>query len=543
MKIHIYILFIGILATSLYSCSDYLDTQPYSKNTVDKLYTSASGAELGLTGCYSTLNASNIQGVTNGSFVVDMPMMFNAGTDEVIKSPGLTRLGLSEIAGHTYTSQNSTLRENWFFLFAGVNRTNYLIENIDGIDMDETRKKEIKGEGHFLRGLYYFYLSLSYGALPLYESPNHSEDAQREPIEKVYELIVADLTIAYETLPEISSREGRANKWSAAGFLAKVYTYLGSCKNNNIGADLNFELNSFDWVDANNMYSNAKTITDDIISNSGLRLTEEYNYLFRETTGSWQVEESLFALQGSKSASNGNYNLLLYWQVPTGGATTLGGGYGWLRPTGELFNKYDSLDLRKAHNLVQGYKTSSSIENIEGNDYYIPEPLNAPTNNGYCVGKYRHRVPSTKTIPNKVWSDGDIILLRYADIILLNAEARFFTGDEAGARNKLREIRDRAANDGQLDIIEAAYYNSNFATELLESRSRELCFEGWRRFDLIRFGKMGEAINNLSIDVGRWNTATVINELQQNWEPYNIWYPIPKTDIELSPIEQNPGYN
>lgn len=532
---------LGISLISLDSCTKYLDTQPYSFNTVDKLYKSKDGAELGMTGCYNTLNAQTVQGTGwGGSFVAVIPFMFNGGTDEVVTRDGFTDPSYAPFGSLNYTSQNPSLVSNWFVLFAGINRTNYLLENIDGVNMDENRKAEMKGEAHFLRGFFYFYLSLAYGALPVYTTSVQDAKAQREPIQKVYDLIIADFTAAYQTLPDKASISGRANKWSAAGYLAKVYTYLASCKKNNVGADLNFELNSFDWVDATDMYNKAKTVTDDIINNSGLKLTQHYDYLFRETTGTWQKEESLFSLIGSKSASNGNYNLLLFWQIPIG-APTAGGGYGYLRPTGELFYKYDAADKRRTHNLTQAVFTSSPTENIEGVKYYIPDSLPDPKQYNMCVGKFRYRDASLKNISN-AWSDGDIVLLRYADILLLNAEALYFTGDEAEARGRLREVLARIAdNDNQLNALTTAYYNQDFIAELLDSRSRELCFEGWRRIDLIRFGKMTEVINSLSSDKGSWNT--IVPQIQANWDPSKIWFPIPKSDIELSPLEQNPGYN
>ena len=106
----------------------------------------------------------------------------------------------------------------------------------------------------------------------------------------VYEQIISDLTYAYETLADRASEPGRADKWSAAGYLTKVFTYLASFKMNNVGEDLNFELNSFAWVEANAMYTRAKEVTDDIIANSGFKLTEKYDYLFRETTEQWKAE-------------------------------------------------------------------------------------------------------------------------------------------------------------------------------------------------------------------------------------------------------------
>ncbi len=545
-KLSLQIISLLIISFSvLNGCTDYLDTQPYSVDTVDKLYTSEDGAELGLTGCYNLLNAESVQGTWGATFVAVMPFMLNGGTDEVATRDGFTDVKYAPLGNYTYTSQNPSLEGNWFSLFAGVNRANYLLEQIDGVDFeDEDRKEEIRCEAHFLRGFYYFYLSAFYGGVPLFTTSEQSVSEPRSSLENVYGQVISDLTYAYQNFPSdsiASTKSGRANKWSAAGYLAKVYTYLASCKNNNVGADLNFELNSFNWVDASAMYNKAKLITEDIIENSDLELTEHYDYLFRETTKSYQKEESLFSLAGSENVSNGNFNLMLYFQIPIG-SSSAGGGYGWYRPMGELFYKYHSSDPRRMHNLTEVLDTENAIESIDGVNYFVPDTLDDPTSAYYCVGKFRYRDPDEKSI-SSAWSDGDIVLLRYADILLLNAEARYFSGDESGARERLSEVRSRIATDeNELEMFNNVYYNSDFLTELLDSRSRELCFEGWRRIDLIRFGKLGEVVNSLSEDTGKWNTIVPI--MQSYWNSNKIWFPIPKSDIELSEnLEQNPGYN
>jgi len=543
MKINRYILLLMVLVllTGLFSCKDYLDTQPYSFNTVDKLYTSAQGAELGITGCYNALNAETIQdGAWGGSFIAIVPFMLNGGTDEVVTRDGNVEPNWAPFGNATFTSQSPKLKDNWFVFFTGINRVNYLLEKIDGVDMNEERRTEMKGEAHFLRGFFYFYLTVEFGAVPIFTTSNHNTNLQRESLENVYNLIISDLTVAYKTLPDRASKQGRADKWSAAGYLTKIYTYLASSKINKVGEDLNFPLNSFAWVNQNEMYNLAKEISDDIIENSGFILTEHYDYLFRETTEEWKAEESLFSLLGSKNIGSGNLNLTLFWQIPVG-APAAGGGYGMLRPLGEFFYKYDSTDIRRSQNITQALFTENPIEKIEGVTYYIPVPCTDPLDKDLCVGKYRYRAAAEKNFAD-AWSDGNISLIRYADILLLNAEARYFLGDESGAREKLREVRKRIAiDDKQLNRLTSYYYNEDFITELLDSRSRELCFEGWRRIDLIRFGKIDEAIAQLTDNMGKWNT--IVPELQANWKHYKMWFPIPQSEIEISPLEQNPGYN
>lgn len=531
---------ITIVLINISSCTSELDTQPYSFSTVDKLYTSANGAELGLTGCYNLLNTETIQGTAwAATFVATVPFMLNGGTDEVVLRDGIVDPNWAPFGNATFSKQNPKLRDAWFAFFAGINRVNYLLENIDGIEMSENRKKEIIGEAHFLRGVYYYYLAVEFGGLPIYTTSDHDLELQRESVELVYDFIISDLKIAYQTLNNRADKLGRADKWSAAGYLTKIYTYLASMKMNNVGEDLGFALNSFGWVNANEMYTKALSVTEDIIANSGFILTENYDYLFRETTEQAKAEESLFSLLGSKNVSAGNLNLTLFWQIPVG-APSAGGGYGQLRPVGEFFYRYDETDIRRTHNITSWIDTNRPTENIEGVTYYIPGLLVDPLDENLCVGKYRYRSADEKQISN-AWSDGNISLIRYADILLHNAEARYFTGDESGARARLKEVRSRiATSETNLNELTTNYYKADFVEELLDSRSRELCYEGWRRIDLIRFGIIDQTIAGLSDDLGTWNT--IVPVLQSNWAHHKMWFPIPQTEIELSPLEQNPSW-
>ena len=81
-------------------------------------------------------------------------------------------------------------------------------------------------------------------------------------------------------MPQRNTYDSRANKYTAAAMLAKVYLYLAACKENNVGADLNFPLNSFDWVDSNAMYAETKALCADIYANGAYILNPEYAYNF-----------------------------------------------------------------------------------------------------------------------------------------------------------------------------------------------------------------------------------------------------------------------
>ena len=253
--------------TLLCSCGDFLDEKVYSFAEGNTLFANASNTEKALTGAYDALNANAIQSqAPHALFSRNIHLLTQLGCDEMIGRTDF--IGIADIkpfCNYTYNSESRFLADAWFALYAGIYRANGVIENAPNVaDMSEARRKEVVLEARFLRGFYYTYLAWFWGGVPLQKSVNDSELTPRSSLKDVYELIINDLKSAYEGLPERNTYDSRANKYTAAAMLAKVYLYLAACKENNVGADLDFPLNSFDWVDSPALYAEAKTLCADI---------------------------------------------------------------------------------------------------------------------------------------------------------------------------------------------------------------------------------------------------------------------------------------
>jgi hypothetical protein len=488
---------------------------------------------MALVGCYNGLSGNND---LFGQFLL---FVLNGATDECIARSGVTNQ-VSQFGLGGVSSADPQLANTWAALYRGINRTNHLIANIDAIDMSESRKTEIKAEAMFLRGVFHSYLAMMFGAVPVKLSPD-PEDGPRLPVEDVYKAVISDLEFAYQNLPHRAKISGAANKWSAAGFLAKVYAYLGSAKTNHMGQDLNFEPNSFEWVNADEVYAKTKTITQDIITNSGFKLTSRYDFLFRETTREAQSEECLLMVEASSSVSNGVWNRYGNAWLPFGPPALGGNNSRWFGPLAEIFDKYNAKDIRRTHNMTRQFTATSTVEEIGGYRYYVPLAATTPDQGNFTPGKFRQRDATQKPIPQ--WaSDGNFPLLRFADILLLHAEALYYTGNEPGARTTLTTLRQRAVSvPADVATLNTAYFKSDFVKELLDERSRELCFETHRRFDLARFGVYTSVIGNLTADRGLYKTS--VPTLKENWKPYRIWFPVPVAELDLNrSLKQNPGY-
>jgi starch-binding outer membrane protein, SusD/RagB family len=540
------ILFILILAT-LTGCEQFLDATPYSVTTTENFYNTPAEAEIALNGVYNVLNARDVQGSGNAStFARDLICMVNGATDEVVGRGAFPDVNLVPFSVAGFSSDNAALNYNWFFFYAGINRANYLLENLGRISgFAGSRKVQIEAEARLLRGFYHMYLSMLHGGIPVYTTSFHDPKQARQSIQEVYTQVLADYEFAFKNLPNRATIAGRANKWTAAGLLAKAYTYLASAKKSGT-SDFGLALNSFAWVNADDAYQKALSYTSQIIQSSGYKLIPNYDYLFREATKSEQYQESLFAAEAANSSGMEAINMIVNGWCPQGNVNLVGGSYGFFRPTGEIHKKYHpTADVRFNHNLTSNFPGTPPVEVVLGVNYYVPSAL--PNNNtnpnvaGYSMGKYRAMDPKLRNMIG--WANSiNISLLRYADILLLHAEAQFFTGDEARARNTLTLVRQRAVKAGSsVNTLNTAYFKADFVQELLDERSRELCFEQWRRIDLARFNKYDAAIANMGTTFGFYNT--MVTTIKQNWKPQRIWFPIPLAQIDLNQnLVQNPGF-
>ena len=544
MKKYINISVIVILFT-LVSCEDFLEPTPYSFTAPQNFYQNPEQAEIALNGIYHILSAGRVQGAgNNSSFSRGLLEILNTGADETGSQPNRNFRPTPYVQG-TYEPTENGFEESWLYLYAGINRANYLIENIQNIpdeDFSGNRKVQLEAEARFLRGFFHMTLSMMYGAIPVYTTSLHDPEAARNSVQEVYDLVLSDYQFAYENLEDRAPILGHANKWTVGGYLVKVHTYLASIKMNGLD-DLGFAKNNFDWVDADANYILARDISAEIYNNSGYILTQNYDYLFRESTRAAQYEEFLLGAEASLDVSLNVTSVMVNSFYPQGNARTMGGGSGWMRPLSELYNKYVAEDFRRDYNVsgnLGGNRNGRELVEYEGVPYFEPNETDI-TAGSVSIGKYRRSDPALKSVPP--WASGNTVpLLRYADILLLRAEALYFTGDEAGARELLTEVRERIViAPATVEDLNAAYFKADFVEELLEERSRELCFEMWRKIDLVRFNVLEETIMSLDPNFGAFNE--IVQLAKDSWKPGRVWFPIPQSQIDLNPnLEQNSDY-
>jgi tetratricopeptide (TPR) repeat protein len=376
---------------------------------------------------------------------------------------------------------NSYLNDNWNHHYQCINRSNAIIGRIGSVNFtSEATKNQYLGEALFLRGLAYFNLVRIYGDVPLVTKEISSEEAyalKKTPADEVYTAIVSDLTQAGGLLPDSysGSNAGRAASGAAKSLLGKVYL-------------------------TRKQYSEAARVLKEVIDGGQYALLPGYADVFRVENANHK--ESIFEVQYKANSQGRGSPFATLFTPRTGNAGILltgqGATQGYNRPTQDMINAYQTGDLRKEASLSATWTDGARVNN----DPYIKKYLSRQSN----------------------VSDGDAnwIVLRYADVLLMYAEALNELGRAGEALPFLNQIRVRAGLASLNGLNQA-----QMRLALEQERRLELAFEGHRWFDLVRTGRAIAVMNSKGFSISE----------------KDLLYPLPQSQIDINPeIKQNTGY-
>lgn len=420
-----------MLCTALFTgCSeDFTDLAPISNRNEADFYNAPEDFDVAINASYAGLQSTGVYG--RGYWT-----MFEMRSDNTDQGPDATGLArqYTEINSFTEDALNEQITSAWSESYRVIANCNIILDRIPDIEMDAATKNRITGEALFIRSLIYYHLAIGFGNIPLQLTPYVSGDELVQVNENaVLEQLVTDLTAAEEYLPVsyTGSLVGKATKGAAATLLAKVYLTL----------DSNGE---------------AETVLRRIIGNYGYDLLPDYASLWG--VANENNAESIFEVQ-FVSGGIGQGSLFTNDFSPSTSLQT-GSGFGRNRPTEDMQEAYEVGDLR--------YEVSM------GASYVNPE---GETVEARHIRKYQ----SDLAIEND--SDINFVVFRYADVLLMLAEA---LGETPESYDLINEVRNRA---GLEDI--SASSPGTFEEKLLQERRVELAFENHRWADLKRFGATG----------------------------------------------------
>ncbi len=483
---------IAALTVLFSSCSkDFLDKAPEDSINTSNFFQTESDAITAINGAYQPLQWPKLYNMR--MWTTDIM----AGNSIVGAGGGTDGIETQDEANFVTASDNQGVLDLWRGPWPGILRCNIILNKVPGMDIAESLKNRVLGEAHFLRAHYYFILVRFFGDVPLTLKPvNPGDDLRpaRTPKADVYNQIIADYTEAMNLLPLKSqytgSDVGRASKGSATGMLAKVYLTLGN------------------YQKVVDLCEQVKTM--------GYSLNANYAENFSPNTKN--SNESLFEIQYTGNAGYdfwSNENQASWLSTFTGprGSGLVAGGWGWNQPTQEFIDSYEPGDLRK--DVTVFYE---GCPQFDGKDYKKSWSLT-----GYNLRKFLVPLSVVSSYDN---SPLNFPVLRYADVLLMKAEALNEMNRTAEAEAPLNQVRARAGLNAVTGLGKDA-----FREKVLHERRMELAFEGQRWFDLIRVNNGQYAIDFLK-SIGKTNISSKF-----------LLFPVPQKERDANPnLTQNPGY-
>ncbi len=413
---------------------------------------------------------------------------------------------------NNYVTPTSSVANAWQTCYKTIGRANLLLSKIQTSpgSLTDAEKKSLAGEAKFLRGFAFFSLAQRYGDAVVYLDPYDVADQAslslaRSPEVQVWDQVILDLKEAAATLPVSwdAANTGRSTKGAAIAYLANAYMYTK------------------DWA-------NAKQSSQDLIALGKYSLLPDmrnlFSYLYENTA------ESIFEIQyrfvpGAQIAWSGqpNYGNFLNWftgPLGAGAPYAIFGGQGTYPTARKLADSFDPNDKRRKE-LIKVPGESYAGETMAGHTYNIP--LNITQKNSAFNTKWWVGASNQAGIEEWFWYQ-NIIVMRYAEVLLNYSEILFESGDVAGAYANLNLVRARAG-------VPARAEQSNrdtYFTQLMQERRWELFWEPNLWFHYTRTGRAAKFLLD--------EYGLVMNS------KFNK-FPIPQGDIDLNPkLIQNTGY-
>lgn len=538
-------------ALTFTSCEDFLTEEVRGQLNLDSYFTTVEECESYITGCYQDITCGGWWNI-NTVWLLSEMCSDDAWMGNTTQSQS-DYISLAHYQGNG--ASNGPISNFWQYRYKGILRCNVAVNQISQVEVTDTQlRDQLVGEARFLRGYFYFELVRNFGGVPLitdFLQPEDVSNIPRSSAEEVYKFIEEDLLAASEVLPESyeAAKVGRATKGAALGLLGKVYLYQEK------------------WQEAHDVL---KTVIDSGVYD----LLPEFGQV-------WDLEydnsiESLFEVQYEYHATLALGGSLA---TVTGARNGPGDGWSWCQPTANLENAYIEAGdtVRLKWTIIKSGCTEIAGENrfnefIENNstvtnadeliekygwdkNCYIINP--AQHKSARIIRKYFLPLEDRPEVYNTDKSPLNHRILRFADVLLMYAEACNELGQDGDAQEALNRVRTRA----KLPAVTATGHQLRDA--IRQERRLELAFEQNRLYDIRRWkddsgqpviasilGPNGSFVqwnlNEATRDPLEWENQGESSDKGSTFQlNRDLVFPIPLNEITMSNgvLEQNPGWN
>lgn len=536
-KITKYTTFILIIIAGLTSCND-LDLAPTNRFTDANYWTSTERAAAVLNMAYSQMFDANY--FFANERLSDNLFEGRGNTNEKIITAGQADAALGRFANE------------WADSYSGIKTTHILLNNIDLVpDMDESVRERMKAEARFIRASLFFRLTSHYGDVPLFDydiSRQEANSIERSPKSEVLAFVRDELNSIVNTLPQkgdYSERDkGRITQGAAMMLLARTYLYENNWQEVASITEriMNGEFGDYElFHDYEGLFLPENELNEEVILDIGYTLTlrtwmEMYDGIPISVGGrinafapTQELVDDYIMRNGraiDESGSGYNENDPYINRDPRFGATIVHHGYQWEDGDGDVSTIY----IRPGSSAAAG---ATDLDEYSG-------PGQNSTSTGYYIRKY-----FDPEAPEGMDAGLNLILMRYADVLLMHAEAKNELGEmNANVWNQtIRPIRERA---GFTDTGALNYPSDGDMRELIRRERRsELAIEGLRLFDIRRWGTI-ETVMNGTPHGARFaaNNTQYIELEERRFNPERDYlFAIPQSQRDINEnLTQNPGY-
>jgi len=535
------------------SCSDFLEIDPIAQETESNFFETPENAIYAVNACYDIIGMTEGPG-PDGQWLTHNYEFFFGDLLSDDSEKGSTESDFTDIQDLVEwraTSDNGITVSLWVKCYDGIYRANTVLKQLENSSLDENLKNRLIGEATFIRGYFYFYLVKIYGGVPLITTPVTPDEfgqLQRASYHQTFEQVIADFKAAAELLPEKSAYDesdlGRATKGAANTYLARAMTYQ-------IGMDAEATIG---WGDI-------KAVTANIIGSGEYALASNYATIY-EMDGENNAE-SIFELQFIEgSTADAPRKTGTNFHQFQGNRKDW--GWGFNNPTVNLFDAYEAEDPRLSC-VVYGESFNGGVVHGVAREYDLGQQMTP------YLSRKAALEPAFRPSIDKS-SGANVRKARYAEVVLMHAEAAYHTGDEGTAQEMLELIRDRARTStfakgsvdgdsgytptgysGNLPEIDAS--GADLLDAIYKERRVELAVESLRFWDLVRTGRYldmldlkkatfmtsdGSALRYENVDLRANCLEKCIDGANGNKVPL---MPLPMTEVQDWDLQQNKGYN
>ncbi|MFB9292620.1 RagB/SusD family nutrient uptake outer membrane protein [Persicitalea jodogahamensis] len=499
-RLTLHLTFLAVVAAHS-SCTN-LEEKPIGLLAPESFFKSPGDVEAAIMGAYAEYAAVAIYSNTFAMTIMVRSDMVDIGD----RNTSADRIQVNEFS---IDPSNNNISEAWDAFYRSISAANTAIQGAKSINADEKIKKKLEAEARFIRAHSYFQLVRMHGAVPYLDRPVESaaalDSASRTPANVIYNHIEADLKFAKENLPDQQPGgvRNRATSGSAATELVDVY----------------LTLKMFDKAAQESRYVIGKA------GAYGYELEKNYQDLFNGDLAN-RLREPIFNIDWQNGFTDYPYQadwLAVHTRIkdykPRSTSIVV--------PSLAVYNSWDGRDYRKRVSFEDSVVINGKLTALTDTKFTAPRPH---------IAKY-FRYPGPQEAGNDRRTDNDYHIYRYADLLLMAAEAIAESeGAKAEAIGYVNQVRKRARFNGKTETkfpadIPATVGKTELIQIIREERRLELAFEMKRWFDIQRWGILKEVFEGAN-----------------SLEPHKVdpardyLFPIPQTEIDVTRFKQNPGY-